>query len=482
MRPNVILIFTDNQQAATIGCYGNHEVYTPNLDALAASGMRFTRSFGVNAFCSPNRASLMTGLLPSQHGVHSWIDDRKSDQWPAGWNALAGLKTLPQELQALGYKTGLFGKYHLGDPQTPPPGWNNFVTMADGHVRSFYDNTVFDNGETYPQSGHSVDFFTDKAIDFVTRAKRSAEPYFAFVPLPAPYGHWPSTNDGNRNRYADLYDDCPLESVPRTGLSAAAVRKYDMTKSTSGKGLDLSMLMCAPNDPATLKNYYSQLSLIDESVGKLVKADPDALIIFTSDHGLSLGHHGFWGHGGATYPSNLHLAAHSVPLIVRHNERISVGSVSSTHVSNTDLFATILRYAGGEPDGDLPSRSYAAELKGEHSAEWGANEVFAEQEETRVIRTPGFVYFKRFASADSPPLYDELYDVVADPDETRNIVGEPQYQPVAEELSARIEKYFEQYTAPKADLWNGGCPVQNSVMIPYWQSIWGREWNPVYQY
>jgi len=481
VRPNVILVLTDNQQAATLACYGNHEVHSPNLDALAASGMQFSRAFGVNAFCSPNRASLMTGLMPSQHGVHSWIDDRKSQHWPKGWNALAGFKTLPQALQQLSYNTGMFGKYHLGDPQSPP-GWNNWVTMADGHVRSFYDNTIFDNGKTYQQSGHSVDFFTDKAIEFVTDAKGSGNPYFAFVPLPAPYGHWPATNDGNRNRFADLYNDCAMETVPRTGLSAAAVRKYELTKSTSGAGLDLSMLMRAPNDLATLRNYYSQITMIDEAVGRLLKADPDALIIFTSDHGLSLGHHGFWGHGGATYPSNLHLAAHSVPLIVRHRGCIESGSTSSTHVSNTDLFATILDYAGGEPDTALPSRSYAAELKGQQTTGWGANEVFAEQEETRVIRTPEYVYFKRFHNTDSPTLSDELYDVKSDPSEKYNVVSDPQYQPVASVLSTRIDNYFRQYAVPEADLWRGGCPIQNSVMIPYWQSIWGRDWNPVYQY
>jgi len=129
-QPDVILIMTDNQQAATLGCYGNHEVLSPNIDALAAGGLRFDKAFCPNAFCSACRASALTGMLPSQHGVHSWIDDRKMDDWPTGWHALGGLSTLPEEMGRLGYRTGLFGKYHLGESATAGPGWDRWVTMT----------------------------------------------------------------------------------------------------------------------------------------------------------------------------------------------------------------------------------------------------------------------------------------------------------------------------------------------------------------
>ena len=77
-KPNIVLIFTDNQQASTLGCYGNQEIHTPHLNALANEGMIFDNAFCPNAFCSPCRASLMTGLMPSQHGIHSWLDDRRA--------------------------------------------------------------------------------------------------------------------------------------------------------------------------------------------------------------------------------------------------------------------------------------------------------------------------------------------------------------------------------------------------------------------
>ncbi|MEM7438352.1 MAG: sulfatase-like hydrolase/transferase [Pseudomonadota bacterium] len=478
-QPNVILIFTDNQQAATLGCYGNPEVHTPNIDRLAADGVLFQNAFCANAFCSPCRASALTGMLPSQHGVHSWIDDRNMHDWPQGWHALGDLTTLPEVMQATGYTTGLFGKYHLGDPTTPAPGWDNWVTMADGHVRSFYDNRIFDNGDTYAQPGHSVDFFTGKMLDFVADVNG---PYFAYVPLPAPYGHWPATNDAMRNRHADRYDTCPMDTVPRCALSREAVAGYDRVKSESGKGLDFSMLMRAPNDLATLRNYYSQITMIDDAVGRIAAAAPDALIIFTTDHGLSLGHHGFWGHGAATYPSNLHYAAHSIPLIVKDPRGGIDGAKSDLFVSNVDLFSTILDYAGCAADPSLPSRSFAAVLRGEYPTDWGADEVYAEQEETRVLRTPDWTYFKRFNASGAPDFPNALFRVSDGPQEDINLAERPEFAQVTADLDARIDSYFAVHALPESDLWRGGKPVQNSMLKAYWREIWGADWEPVYKY
>lgn len=480
-RPNVIVIFTDNQMAETLGCYGNPEVHSPNLDRMAARGLRFGNAFCANAFCSPCRASLLTGQIPSQHGVHSWIDDRKSRDWPRGWHALAGAATLPQEMQRLGYATGLFGKYHLGDPASPAPGWDSWVTMADGHVRSFYDNRIFDNGATYPQPGHSVDFFTDKALEWIAA---QTGPYFAYLPYPAPYGHWPATNDGNRNRHAGLYDACEMRSVPRRGLSAEAVANFNMVQAGSGAGLDFSMLLRAPNHLPTLRNYLSQITMLDEAVGRLIEAAPDALIVFTADHGLSLGHHGFWGHGAATYPSNLHRAAHSIPMIVHHAGAIAPGGVTERFVSNTDLYATLLDYVGGAAGPGLPSRSFAGLLRGEADPPpgWGPDEVIAEQEETRVIRTPGWALMQRFNAPGAPALPHALYNTAEDPGETRNLAGDPAHAEVLAALMARIEAHFAKHARPEADLWRGGQPIQNTMLPGYWRDIWGEAWGPVMAY
>ena len=262
----------DNQQASTLGCYGNPEVHSPNIDRLAEQGMVFENAFCPNAFCSPCRASVLTGLLPSQHGVHSWIDDRNMVEWPENWHALDGLRTLPRILQARGYATALCGKYHLGDPTRAMDGFDYWCAMSDGHVRSFHRNRIHEGDRSYDHEGHAVDFFTDKSISFIERQRARDRPFFLYVPYPAPYGHWPATREPDRCRYTDHYEDCPVHSVPRNGLSRQAVEAFLMRRSSSGGGLDYSMTLRAPNDLRTLRNYFAQVSMVDEGVGRIMAA------------------------------------------------------------------------------------------------------------------------------------------------------------------------------------------------------------------
>jgi len=487
-QPNIVLIFTDNQQAATLGCYGNTEIHTPNLDALSQRGVTFDNAFCPNAFCSPCRASVLTGMLPSQHGVHSWIDDRQSEDWPATWHALDGMNTLPKALKTRGYATALVGKYHLGQPTNPAEGFDNWVTLEDGHVRSFYSNKIFDNGEVYEQPGHSVDFFTDKGIAFMEEQTAKDTPFFLYLPYPAPYGHWPATKDTDENRHTARYADCPMHSIPREGLSKAAVDGFLLRNDESSGGLDFSMLMRAPNDLRTLRNFYSQISMVDDGVGKIVEAldrlgiADDTLLIFTTDHGLSTGEHGFWGHGAATLPSNMHRAAHHIPMIM-HQPGVTQGGLrSKLMVSGMDVFATILDHTGvSVNEGNLPSRSLMPVITGSDLSHWGADVVFSEQEETRVVRTPKWAYFKRF---DKGPVRfeDELYDVEADPTETVNLAGDPAFAEIKASLDQQLTAFFARHVESCADLWNGGHPIQHSERKKLWKEVWGDEWTPVYSY
>ena len=487
-RPNIILIFTDNQQADTLGCYGNDEVHTPNIDALSQGGVTFDNAFCPNGFCSPCRASVLTGMLPSQHGVHSWIDDRQMDQWPLDWHALSGLETLPKLLKSHGYSTALVGKYHLGQPTSPAEGFDHWVTLEAGHVRSFYRNKIFDNGAVYDQTGHSVDFFTDKGIAFIEAQAEADTPFFLYLPYPAPYGHWPATKETDENRHTARYSDCPMTSVPRMGLSKAAVDGFLLRSHESAGGLDFSMLMRAPNDLGTLRNFYSQISMVDDGVGKIMGtlerlgiAD-DTLLIFTTDHGLSTGHHGFWGHGAATLPSNLHRAAHSIPMIMRQPGVTEAGLRSDLMVSGLDVFATILEHTGApKPSAALPSRSLMPALRAEDLSDWGADAVFSEQEETRVIRTPQWAYFKRFDKG--PTRFgDELYDVISDPTETVNLAEDPAYGEVVSALEDQLSAFFQAHSFARADLWSGGRPLQHSERKAFWRGVWGENWQPVYHY
>lgn len=489
-QPNIVLIFTDNQQASTLGCYGNEEIYTPNLDRLAAQGMVFDNAFCPNAFCSPCRASLLTGLLPSQHGVHSWIDDRNMNDWPENWHALDGLRTLPATLKSAGYATALSGKYHLGQPDNPMPGFDYWCTMADGHVRSFYHNRITENGRTYDHDGHTVDFFTEKGIAFIEEQATAEVPFFLYLPYPAPYGHWPATKENETCRHSARYADCPMNSIPREGLSKPAIDAFLKRQKYSGGGLDYSMTLRAPNDLPTLRNYYAQVSMIDDGVGAIMKTldrlnlSEDTILIFTSDHGLSLGHHGFWGHGAATWPSNLHRAAHSVPLLLRYPAAVAPSQRSAAMVSNMDVFATLLDFAGQPRDQQgmsVPSRSLKPLMSGD-PVDWTEDAVYSEQEETRVLRTAKWAYFKRFKTDSEQDFADELFDVETDPGETRNLADDPSYADTLAILDHMMAEFFAAHSRPEADLWNGGVPLQNSERVEFWQEAWGKDWQPTYRY
>lgn len=494
MTPNIILIMSDNHPANLLGCYGNQEIHTPHIDQLASEGMQFNNAFCVNAMCSPCRASVLTGLMPSQHGVHTWIDDRRMETWPPNWNALAEFDTLPEILKANGYETALIGKYHLGAPFEAQNGFDHWVTFPHGHTRSFWGNEIIDNGERYRYDGHIVDFFTEQAVAYIEQRGerdegqrgRGAEeekkrPFFLFLPYNAPYGHWPAIKGPAQNRFASLYDDCPMNSIPREGISREMIERFLLTMADSGDGLDYSATLRIPNDMASLRNYFSQMSMVDDGVGQVMAAlranslAENTIVIYTCDHGFSLGHHGFWGHGQATWPSTTHAAAYHIPLIVHQAGQIAAAQADNL-VSQVDLFATLLAYANIDYQSQhAPSRSFAPLLRGEAQA-W-EDVVFLEQEETRAIRTRQWLYMERFGGAEAYPLPNELYDLEADPDERVNLLAE-QAAEVPEGINGRLADFFNQYSDPKYNLWRGGTAKSNTSRPWLWPTAWGEDWEP----
>ncbi|NUH65098.1 sulfatase-like hydrolase/transferase [Sulfitobacter sp. S0837] len=149
---------SDNQPAELLGCYGNDEVRTPHINGLAEGGARFDNAYCVNAMCSPCRASVLTGLMPSQHGIHNWLDDRLMDHWPQRWCAVDEFTTIPGFLKDAGYATALIGKFHLGVPFDPQLAFDHWVTFPHGHTVSFYGNEVIDQEERYRFEGHTVEY------------------------------------------------------------------------------------------------------------------------------------------------------------------------------------------------------------------------------------------------------------------------------------------------------------------------------------
>lgn len=479
---------TDNQPADLLGCYGNTEIHTPNLDLMSQNGLRFENAYCPNAMCSPSRASVWTGLMPCQHGVHTWLDDRLTKDWPDDWNAVEEFETLPEILKRSGFATAMIGKYHLGKLDKAQNGIEHWITMARGHTLDFYNNEMRVNDKTFTYDQHSVDFFSEKAVEYVEdRAASPEQPFFLILPFNGPYGHWPSIKGPATNQFWQLYADKPMNSVPREGINKKAIELYDLQKNLSGPGgPDFSSLLQIPNDLISLRNYYSQMSLIDHGVGMVMNAlnknglDKNTLVIFTADHGFSLGHHGFWGHGQATWPSNAFRIAYNIPLLIWAPTSIDSGRVSKKFVSSTDLYATILDFLEITPEiknNKVPSRSFAKLLTNEDFS-W-QDEIYIEQEETRAIRTPEWSYLKRFKGSKTYILEDELYDLTTDPDERLNKAGQKNYAEIEKLLADKLDAFFDQYADPKFDLWNGGTVKSNTSRPWLWKDAWGDDWKPI---
>ena len=482
-RPNILFFMSDNQPADLLGCYGNDEVKTPHLDALADRGARFTNAFCVNAMCSPCRASVLTGLMPSQHGIHNWLDDRLMDQWPQNWSAIGEFTTLPEIIKQAGYLTALIGKFHLGVPFLPQLAFDHWVTFPHGHTTSFYGNDVIEQEERYRFTGHSVDFFTDKTIEFLEHASGQDSPFFAFVPYNGPYGHWPAIEGRAENEFAALYDDADMHSIPREGLSSEVLDRFGLRVREGGVREQFKGPLLLPNNVESLRNYFSQVSLIDHGFGRIMGAlerlglDDNTLVIYTADHGFSLGHNGIWGHGAASLPASAHRPSYNIPLIMAGGAA-DEALVRDELVSQLDLFPTLARIVGSDAEPSLPgSAADLAPLLHDGAAPW-REAVFMEQEETRAIRTHKWLFAKRFAGASNYPMNHALYDLEQDPFEKENLAQNASHAAVVEALSGQVDDHFKAYATAEFDLWAGGSAKSNVTYEGLWKDAWGQTWAP----
>ena len=454
---NLLLIISDNQSHSLLGTYGNTQIKTPNIDRLAKEGIRFDHAFAVNGVCSPTRATLFTGLIPSQTGIHVALPGVTG---VSGWSAIEEFRSLPQTLSEAGYSTGLVGKYHLGEADDPQLGFQYWVTFPSGHTTTFYDQSVIDNGETYTVGKHLTDFWTDKAIDFIS-SQSADRPFFLYLSYNGPYMLPPTVNMEPRNRHAAYYEehtpDFARQSTPHPYVMRWA-RGRGPSDVMIDEGTTAAKAIDALTNRAAVINTASETTMVDDGVGRVMEAlsqhgfDDNTLVIYTSDQAASYGQHGFWGNTSWSFPftvSNVHM---QVPLVFRHPGRISAGAETDRLVGQYDFFPTVLDYLGmGEVTIENTSgKSYAPLLRGE-DMDW-EEAVFFEFVTLRVIRTPKWKYMKRL-DREEP---DTLFDMETDPGETTNLVGDPAYREVVESLDERLIAFFEKYAVPEYDLWKGG--------------------------
>ena len=287
-KPNILFFFADDLRADMVGAFGGEHVHTPNIDALAARGTKFTQVYCMGsrhgAVCAPSRAMLMSGRMLT----HAPDD-------------LKGTKTLPQYLRDVGYETFMTGKWHNGDEA---------LTRSFPNARSVFRGGMCDHfavplcdvvdgkivNQRHP-AGHSTEHFGDAVVDFLKRHKSSGSerPFFAYVPFTAPH----DPRDPPK-QWLEQLQDLPRPELPKNFRGQHGLNLGKMTMTVRDENL-----LGWPRDPEQVRDqiveYRALVAHLDAQVGRVLQTLSEAgmaentLVVFTADHGLALGSHGLLG-------------------------------------------------------------------------------------------------------------------------------------------------------------------------------------------
>lgn len=427
--PNVIFILTDDQGVWAGSCYGNHEIRTPNIDRLAKTGMRFENFFVATPVCSPSRATLFTGRISSQHGVHDWIHG--GNVGPDAVRYMEGETAYTDIMAKHGYVCGLSGKWHLGDSQHPQFSFNHWYAHQKGGG-PYYNAPMVREGKLENEPGYVTNLITDDALKFLEAS--ADKTFYLSVHYTAPHSPW---IDNHPKEIVDSYDDCTFDSCPQE-------LKHPWARFNT---------QCHGNREC-LKGYFAAVTAMDTEVGRILNRleqlglRDKTLIAFTSDNGFSCGHHGIWGKGNGTWPRNMYENSIKVPAIFSHPTRIPQGVAQTEMVSAYDFMPTLLDYLNLPlPVGrNLPGHSFLPLLLGELGL--GREEViiYDEYGPVRMIRTKEWKYVHRY-----PEGPHELYDLTNDPGERQNLSEDASQTQRKAELKSKLEEWFTLYVNPPRD-------------------------------
>ena len=431
-RPNVIMIISDDHRYDWMHHKGSEFMVTPNLDQLASEGWSFPNAFCVAGVCSPARAAILTGKYMHQASSPDIVWQNNS--------FLELQKMFPQRLHEKGYRTGYIGKFHLGEEERPKQGYDLWASFP--FVGNFFDQTLWVNGIPKPHEGFTDDHIADFAGKTIREWAKDEQAFCLLVGLKAP--HIPFVYP---ERMKSFYEETVFPE-PET---------FNLDYSESKPGLAKNLIN-AKTWPHAIPRYgafqewvrsYTRLATtIDQSVGKILQALKDAeieentIIIYTSDHGYSLGEFSM---------CEKHYAYEQImriPMIVRFPDQQNPGEPPADMVTQMDIAPTIMDYCSGEITAEMEGKSWRELLenkqaKGKPFREevffdfWhNAREILPPMQ---AVRTEEY----KFIHYEYQP-YEELYDLVNDPIEKYNLINDPGYESVKKDMQNRLENWKKQ--------------------------------------
>jgi arylsulfatase A-like enzyme len=461
-KPNLLFIWTDEQNAKTMQVYGNDKIHAPNLNKLASESVVFKNAYVSQPVCTPSRATVMTGLWPHQSTL-------VTNNIPLPQN----VKCLPEIVNDLDYITGYFGKWHLGDEVFAQHGFQEWESIED-HYRKYYgpdrdrnqmsgywhflrdlgytprhtDNEFNrDFAASLPIDHCKPKFLELKTIDFLKRHKN--DPFILYINFLEPHmpffgplndEHDPSEIDLPPNFNDPLEDDEPL---------GYRLRREQLRKN----GREGFPLKTEDDWRRLIANYWGLVTQVDRSVGAILNTLEDlgladnTIVVYTSDHGDMMGAHRFVGKGV------MYEEAVKVPWLMRIPQIGRRQHLIENRVSHIDLVPTILDLMNTNTDQSLPGQSLVPLINGKPIEE---DHVFIQwnyfsdvEKPTDDAKSTQNTYFRTVISPDGWKLNlsdndkSQLFNLNKDPYETTNLFYSGLYQDVIKRLTAKIHIWQE---------------------------------------
>ncbi|MCG7310799.1 sulfatase [Brachybacterium sp. ACRRE] len=447
-RPNILLILSDDHASHAISAYGSVVTSTPHIDAIAERGRRVDACFCTNAVCTPSRASILTGMHSHRNGVttlHSSFDN--------------SLPSFAKQLQAAGYRTGIVGKWHLGEGEGhDPEGFDHWeVLRGQGE---YHDPQLLSPDGVEKVEGYVTDVLTDRAMSWVDSLEGD-EPWCLLVYHKAPHRNW-QPDEAHAGRHAlslplpaTFGDDYSTRSsaAHMAAMRVADHLTLDDLKVEPPQDLDVDQL-ARWKYQRFMEDYLDCVAGIDDSVGRMqrwleTRGDlEDTLLMYSSDQGFFLGDHG-WFDKRFIYEESMRM-----PLLVSWPRRIVPGPPMTQLVTNVDFARTLLEAAGADPHEDMQGLSFLPQLYGSSAPTQDAvyyRYYENDDRESHVlahcgIRTESFKLIYFYGDGQGHPGSSdrrfvpewELYDLRTDPHELHNVAHDPGYAEVREHLKRRL--------------------------------------------
>ncbi len=451
-RPNILLIMADDHAPAAFSTYGSRLNSTPNLDRIAAEGLRLERCFCTNAICTPARASVHTGKYSHVTGIKTLNDviDQTRET------------TVGMLLHDAGYQTAFVGKWHLGHGGNSDPAGYDFWSVLPVQGR-YVDPEFREMGETISERGYVTDILTDKALGWLSE-REEERPFFLVCAHKAPHDPF-EPHPKHKDLFAyepipepatfhDSYENRAAAASMATERVALMHLKHHLPEPVP-EGLSAEEQK-AWNYQCYMRNYLRCVASIDENTGRLLdfldenQLAEDTVVIYTSDHGFFLGDHG-WYDKRFMYEESIR-----IPFLMRYPRCVQAGMTSSRIALNVDFAPTILDYAGLPAPTEMQGRSLRPLAEGRPPSDWRRSMYYRYWMHLAHFNIPAhygvrterhkliYYYGEALGSAgaiDAPTAPEwELFDLEADPQEMENIYNDPDSADLAAKLKSELRR------------------------------------------